>query len=246
MIPSKGDRVRMVGIMPDDPCPMEVGAEGTVVSIGDVVAGRRQIDVDWDEEAWLPVVGYEGHYEVSSLGRVASVKRGQREVLTPWFNPQHDYPTVGLSKDGKKRNRAVHLIVADAFLGPKERSDVEVRHANNDRRDSRLANLSYGTKGDNTLDSVVHGTHNNARKTHCPQGHSYDDENTLRSKGKRVCRTCKRERDERYRQARKERRGLILLDSDPFVIVQTVEERKAWEQAARFAAENEQERGQDR
>lgn len=35
----------------------------------------------------------------------------------------------------------------------------------------------------------------NARKTECPQGHPYDEANTYRrSNGRRVCRTCGRER----------------------------------------------------
>lgn len=36
----------------------------------------------------------------------------------------------------------------------------------------------------------------NSRKTHCPQGHLYDEVNTyLTSQGKRQCRTCRRVRD---------------------------------------------------
>jgi hypothetical protein len=42
-----GDRVRMTGVMEDDPAPMEVGAEGTVRDVYD--AGTfSQIDVEWD------------------------------------------------------------------------------------------------------------------------------------------------------------------------------------------------------
>jgi hypothetical protein len=33
-----------------------------------------------------------------------------------------------------------------------------------------------------------------ATKTHCPQGHPYDEENTLQLEGRRVCRTCNKER----------------------------------------------------
>jgi hypothetical protein len=49
----KGDRVRMTGIMPDDPAPMEVGAEGTVEEVTESVwlrgyAGGGQIMVKWD------------------------------------------------------------------------------------------------------------------------------------------------------------------------------------------------------
>jgi hypothetical protein len=31
----------------------------------------------------------------------------------------------------------------------------------------------------------------NARKTECPQGHPYDDENTRIERGSRICQTCK-------------------------------------------------------
>lgn len=47
---SKGDRVKMTGVMYDDPRPMEVGAEGTVsyVSADVFGPGQDQIIVDWD------------------------------------------------------------------------------------------------------------------------------------------------------------------------------------------------------
>lgn len=32
------------------------------------------------------------------------------------------------------------------------------------------------------------------RKTHCPQGHAYDEENTLRYRGRRYCKACRRSR----------------------------------------------------
>ena len=48
---------------------------------------------------------------------------------------------------------------------------------------------------------------NEANKTECPQGHPYDDENTLRYGGKRICRTCKRERAREYRAKKKQTKG---------------------------------------
>lgn len=45
----------------------------------------------------------------------------------------------------------------------------------------------------------------NASKTHCPQGHAYDEVNTLIYKGSRVCRACNRIRQAAY-QARKKAR----------------------------------------
>ena len=41
----------------------------------------------------------------------------------------------------------------------------------------------------------------NAKKTHCPAGHAYDEVNTLHCADRRFCRTCLRERD-RARRAR--------------------------------------------
>jgi Domain of unknown function (DUF4314) len=43
----QGDRVRIVGIMPNDPDPIPVGMEGTVE---EVVPEVGQIWVDWDED----------------------------------------------------------------------------------------------------------------------------------------------------------------------------------------------------
>jgi hypothetical protein len=43
----------------------------------------------------------------------------------------------------------------------------------------------------------------NARKTHCPRGHPYDEANTVIESGKRVCRACKIEKLRKYRQCQK-------------------------------------------
>lgn len=43
----------------------------------------------------------------------------------------------------------------------------------------------------------------NARKTHCPQGHPYSEENTYRmANGNRICRTCSLSYSRRYRRER--------------------------------------------
>lgn len=48
----------------------------------------------------------------------------------------------------------------------------------------------------------------NAKKTHCPQGHPYDEENTkISSSGSRLCRTCIREHNAKRYQGIRRRRG---------------------------------------
>lgn len=69
------------------------------------------------------------------------------------------YQTVALYKNGAQVSRLVHQLILETFVGPRPKG-MEVRHyPNNDKTDNRLANLSYGTKSQNQLDRVQHGTH---------------------------------------------------------------------------------------
>jgi hypothetical protein len=57
---SVGDRVRVTGILPDDPDPLEVGDVGTVLMVTE--GTYAQIIVDWDSGrrlALLPTDPYE-------------------------------------------------------------------------------------------------------------------------------------------------------------------------------------------
>lgn len=56
----------------------------------------------------------------------------------------------------------------------------------------------------NTRRSNV-GLHETA-KTHCPHGHEYSEENTLKYRGKRFCRECKNQRNRDKRARDKEAR----------------------------------------
>lgn len=65
--------------------------------------------------------------------------------------------------------------------------------------------LFLGTQADNMRDCVAKGRlHSaNARKTHCPFGHPYDEENTyiVAATGWRICKACNRARAKRRRRA---------------------------------------------
>lgn len=112
------------------------------------------VDARHDEaEEWRAVVGYEGHYEVSSCGRVRS-KTGRPVQPRP---RGEGYRAVSLSKNGEVRDRLVQHLVLEAFVGPAS-SDEEARHANGDRSDNRTENLSWGTHEQNMADAARHGT----------------------------------------------------------------------------------------
>ena len=45
---------------------------------------------------------------------------------------------------------------------------------------------------------------NESAKTHCPQGHEYNEENTIRRGGKRYCVACKREQSKKHRENKRQ------------------------------------------
>lgn len=149
------------------------------------------------DEEWRAVPGREGEYEVSSEGRVRSLDR-QVHITNGRSRFSHGrvlraslrkgYLRVRL---GKGKDHPVHRLVMETFVGPRPDGMV-ILHGNGDPLDNRLANLRYGSISANVLDEVRHGTHHEARKTHCPKGHPYSPENTQVKKGKRYCRTCAR------------------------------------------------------
>lgn len=108
-------------------------------------------------ERWLPVVGYEGFYEVSDWGRVRSLprKKCRGTILKPQPLPS-GYLNVGLSVNNVVRSRTVHILVAAAFLGTRP-PGMEVCHGDGNPANNRLGNLRYGTPAENGADMVRHG-----------------------------------------------------------------------------------------
>ena len=102
-------------------------------------------------EEWCPVVVYEGWYEVSNLGRVRRVRRwkvsaaGVGYVLKPSLSV--GYPVVALSRNGRSKQRRVHVLVAEAFV-PKR---YEVNHLDLDRTHNCAANLEWVTSSENRI-----------------------------------------------------------------------------------------------
>lgn len=118
-------------------------------------------------ERWLDIVGYEGYYQVSDLGRVRSINRiietsvGKQRykgrVLKQNSNPR-GVLYVKLSRNSTRRDYLVHRLVLTAFVGNCP-ENMEGCHENGNPSDNRLGNLRWDTHSANHLDKRQHGTH---------------------------------------------------------------------------------------
>lgn len=117
-----------------------------------------------DNEVWLPIVGYEAWYEVSSLGRIRRIKAGygatkeRGRVLKPTKN-ERGYLQINLNKQGKRVTRKLHFLVASAFLGERP-NGYEINHKDANKENNHLDNLEYCTHTEN----MRHAFQRNLRK----------------------------------------------------------------------------------
>ena len=120
-------------------------------------------------EQWKDVVGYEGYYQVSNLGRVKSVDRVnvnrlgvsrklKGRILRPAVRTKYGYLGVILSKNNIKQTILVHKLVATTWLGPQPKGQ-QIRHGAGRWLDNSVKNLCYGTHRDQRLDMIRDGTH---------------------------------------------------------------------------------------
>ena len=94
---------------------------------------------------WRPVCAFPD-YEVNSFGDVRNAQTGRalRQRGTK-------YPTVWLYRDRKAFARSVHVLVAEAFIGPKPSPLHEVNHKDGVKSNPHVGNLEWVTKREQTL-----------------------------------------------------------------------------------------------
>lgn len=104
------------------------------------------------EEVWKDVVGYEGIYKVSDLGRVKGLdryvpcvlngKRFIKGIFLKQLENDWGYLHVKLSRDGKSKCRSVHQLVAESFLGHVPCGHkIVVDHIDFNTKNNKLPNL---------------------------------------------------------------------------------------------------------
>lgn len=114
------------------------------------------------EEIWKDVVGYEGLYEVSSLGNIKSLAkkvkmpnngyRIQNEKLLVLCKDTKGYYSVKLCLKGKAKSYNVHKLVAISFLNNKTdgTQKIVVDHIDSNPLNNKVENLQLITQRENT------------------------------------------------------------------------------------------------
>lgn len=119
-------------------------------------------------EIWKDIPGYENLYQISSMGKVKSLRRTVKykngaihivneKILKP-SKDREGYLRIFLCKEGINKNMLVHRLVCESFL-KNPYNLPEVNHRNEIKTDNRLENLEYCDRKYN----VNYGTGNERR-----------------------------------------------------------------------------------
>ena len=102
-------------------------------------------------EEWRDIKGYEGLYQVSSWGRVKSLnyKRTGKEGILNGDPNNIGYMSVVLYKNGKRKPRLIHRLVAAAFIPNPDNLPI-INHIDENKNNNRVDNLEWCTHEYNT------------------------------------------------------------------------------------------------
>lgn len=124
------------------------------------------------DETWKPIKGYEGLYEVSTLGNVRSVDRyvmnGNRCCLLkgkprkPYFIST-GYLMADLFKNGQGKKYLIHRLVAEAFT-PNPKNLPCIDHINTIKTDNRVENLKWCSYKENSNNPLTREHNKNRPK----------------------------------------------------------------------------------
>ena len=110
-------------------------------------------------EEWMPIIGFEESYEISNQGRVKSLERTiikkdgtpnpYKEVIMAVTITNAGYYSVRLSKEGRKKTKAVHILVAESFMNHNKKGELVVNHKDFNRLNNHVNNFEIITQRKN-------------------------------------------------------------------------------------------------
>ena len=125
-----------------------------------------------------------------------------------------DYGHFVCKQDGVNKKLGAHVYSWQKANGKRVPKGLEVCHKCNHPPCVRPDHLEAKSRSYNQRYSVTNGNNKESRKTHCPQGHPYDDGNTYwkiskhTGFGTRDCKTCHKKWSQEGNERKREKRGI--------------------------------------
>ena len=157
----------------------------------------------FEEEEWKDVVGYEGVYSVSNLGKIKSL---DRLISYTGVNKIQKYPSIVLSQslnsvgyyqvsmsvNNKRMRFMTHRVVADAFCEKRFGCNV-VNHIDGNYTNNKSSNLEWVSCAENVRHAIstglvkIHGERSHFSKFTDSQADIIRDIKKLGIKTSRLC-----------------------------------------------------------
>lgn len=117
------------------------------------------------EEIWKDIVGYEGLYQISNLGRIKrilfinnKVTCKKEHIISQQINKKNRC-YASLYKNNKRKNCIVHRLVATAFI-PNPNDLPQINHIDGNPRNNNINNLEWCTASYNNKHAYVNELNN--------------------------------------------------------------------------------------
>ncbi len=99
---------------------------------------------DLDGEIWKDILDYDGDYQVSNLGRVKSLKFCKERILKQTID-KNGYCIIRLCKNGKAKNKNIHILIYETFYSDKLKLNECVHHKDKNTKNNYYKNLEKKT-----------------------------------------------------------------------------------------------------